>query len=123
LNEGFVNRSVLIVLPVIAALALPAKAAPAATGGNSSKGQALFVQTGCYACHGYAGQGALATGPRIARTELPLEAFTAALRSPASDMPPYEAAILSDADAADILAYLQSLPAPPSPDPLLRQGK
>jgi mono/diheme cytochrome c family protein len=98
-----------------AAAALQSCAAHAASGGNAGKGQRLFVNTGCYACHGYAGQGALATGPRIARTELPLEAFTMVLRNPASDMPPYEAAILSDADAADILAYLQSLPAPPDP--------
>jgi mono/diheme cytochrome c family protein len=99
-------------------MALSFGATLAASSGDASKGQRLFANTGCYECHGYAGQGALATGPRIARTELPLEAFTMALRSPASDMPPYETAILPDAAAADIYAYLQSLPVPPDPNSL-----
>jgi ubiquinol-cytochrome c reductase cytochrome c subunit len=101
---------------IIGTAALPCAAAFSAPDGDAKKGQQLFVILGCYECHGYAGQGALATGPRIARTDLPLEAFTMALRSPASDMPPYGAAILSDADAADILAYLKSMPAPPDPN-------
>src|SRR5262249_60668164 len=96
--------------------ALPCTAASSAPNGDVKKGQQLFVSIGCYECHGYAGQGALATGPRIARTNLPLEAFTMALRSPASDMPPYGEPILSCAEAADIFAYLKSMPAPPDPN-------
>ncbi len=100
---------------MISTAVLPCAAASSASNGDARKGQQLFVSLGCYECHGYAGQGALATGPRIARTDLPLEAFTMALRSPASDMPPYGVSILSDGDAADIFAYLKSLPAPPDP--------
>jgi mono/diheme cytochrome c family protein len=111
----------MIIAIIIGTAALPSNAAFSASNGDVKKGQQLFESIGCYECHGYAGQGALATGPRIARTELPLEAFTTALRSPASDMPPYGALILSDADAADILAYVKSMPAPPDPNstPLL----
>jgi ubiquinol-cytochrome c reductase cytochrome c subunit len=96
-------------------VAVPCLAASSASNGDARRGQQLFVSVGCYECHGYAGQGALATGPRIARTDLPLEVFTMALRSPASDMPPYGVTILSDADAADIFAYLKSMTAPPDP--------
>jgi mono/diheme cytochrome c family protein len=101
---------------MIGTAALPCLTASSASNGDAKKGQQLFESIGCYACHGLAGQGALATGPRIARTDLPLEAFTMALRSPASDMPPYGVLILSDADAADIFAYLKSMPAPPDPN-------
>jgi ubiquinol-cytochrome c reductase cytochrome c subunit len=118
-----VDKSIIRIFALVTALALSIGAALAASSGDARKGRALFEKTGCYECHGYVGQGALATGPKVARTELPLEAFTMALRSPASDMPPYEAGILSDGDAADIFAYLQSLPAPAKPDPLLLQGK
>jgi ubiquinol-cytochrome c reductase cytochrome c subunit len=102
----------------ITAAALSCGAAFAASSGDAKHGQQLFVTAGCYECHGYVGQGAMATGPRIARTDLPLEVFTKLLRSPASDMPPYEAAILSDVDVTDIFVYLQSIPNPPDPNSL-----
>ena len=40
-------------------------------------------------------------------------------------MPPYEAAILSNQDAADIYAYLRQMPAPRDPYtiPLLKAGR
>jgi ubiquinol-cytochrome c reductase cytochrome c subunit len=67
---------------------------------------------GCFQCHGTVGQGGRVTGPRIARTELPFAAFLNQLRNPSNEMPPYEVKILSNGDAANIYAYLQSLPAP-----------
>jgi mono/diheme cytochrome c family protein len=93
-----------------------------APAGNGNRGKALYEQVGCYACHGLAGQGAQATGPRLSRTQLPLVAFVAVLRRPLKQMPPYEAAVLSDQDAADIYAYVRQMPAPrdPSTIPLLK---
>ena len=41
-----------------------------------------------------------------------LDAFVAYVRTPTGAMPPFRAAILSDADLADIYAYLQALPKP-----------
>ena len=41
---------------------------------------------------------------------MPLEAMSAFVRNTRGGMPPYQKAILSDADLADIHAYLQSLP-------------
>jgi mono/diheme cytochrome c family protein len=99
-------------------LVLPAAAASAqdkAPAGNAARGKQLFAADGCYECHGYAGQGARPTGPRVARTELPYSAFVQQLRQPAAEMPPYTAKVLPSKDVADIFAYLQSLPAPPAP--------
>jgi mono/diheme cytochrome c family protein len=83
--------------------------------GNVGHGKTLYQEVGCYGCHGLAGQGGQATGPRLSRTQLPFEGFLSQLRHPQSLMPPYEAAVLPDQDAADIYAYVRQMPAPPDP--------
>jgi mono/diheme cytochrome c family protein len=82
----------------------------------------LYEQVGCYACHGLAGQGAQATGPRLSRTAYPFTVFLQLLRRPLKQMPPYEAAVLPERDAADLFAYLIQMPVPRDPQtiPLLR---
>jgi ubiquinol-cytochrome c reductase cytochrome c subunit len=98
---------------------------PSAPAGNVENGKTLYLQVGCYQCHGLAGQGAPMTGPRVSRTEFPFESFLVQLRQPSSQMPPYEAAILSDQDAADLYAYLRQMPPPRDPNsiPLLKAGR
>jgi mono/diheme cytochrome c family protein len=93
-----------------------------APAGNVENGKTLYLQVGCYQCHGQAGQGARMTGPSISRTQFPFEGFLYQLRHPANQMPPYEAAVLSDQDAADLYAYLRQMPAPRDPNsiPLLK---
>jgi ubiquinol-cytochrome c reductase cytochrome c subunit len=93
-----------------------------APAGNADNGKTLFRETGCYQCHGLAGQGAVMTGPQLSRTELPFDGFLNQLRHPANQMPPYEAAIVSDKDAADIYVYLRQMAAPRDPNsiPLLK---
>lgn len=114
--------AIAVVLPTIGQTV--AQQTPAAAG-NAANGKTLYRETGCYQCHGLAGQGALMTGPRVSRTELPLDAFLNQLRHPVNQMPPYEAAIVSDRDAADIYAYLKQMPAPPEANsiPLLKVGR
>ena len=58
------------------------------------------------------GQGGLMTGsaPVLAQTQMPFAAFRRQLRNPINDMPPYPENLLSEKEAADIFAYLQSLP-------------
>jgi mono/diheme cytochrome c family protein len=104
------------------ALTIGPACAQQALKGNVENGKTLYAQTGCYQCHGQAGQGAPATGPRVSRTELPFEGFLDQLRRPSNQMPPYEAAVLSDQAAADIYAYVRQMPAPrdPSSIPLLK---
>lgn len=76
-------------------------------------GRQLFIANTCYSCHGTAGQGAERTGPRLAPNPFPLVAFVMQLRQPRGVMPRYPKQFLSDADVADIHAYLSSVPASP----------
>jgi ubiquinol-cytochrome c reductase cytochrome c subunit len=90
---------------------------------DATNGKRLFEAKACYECHGWVGQGGLA-GPRLAQTKLNLQGFRAILRNPPpSQMPPYRAAVLTDAEAADIFAFIQSLPPPPPVEriPLLKE--
>src|ERR1043166_7878029 len=89
---------------------------------SSANGRVLYVKVGCYACHGYQGQGG-AAGPRIAPHPLPFDGLAAFVRTSSGEMPPYTATLLSDNDLADIYAYLQSIPQPPAlaSVPLLKQ--
>jgi mono/diheme cytochrome c family protein len=79
--------------------------------GSADKGKAAFVKHGCWQCHGFMGQGGTA-GPKLAPGPMPLEALSAFVRNSAGAMPPYQNAILSDADLADIHAWLQAQPKP-----------
>lgn len=95
----------------------------AAPQGDAKAGQQLFLADGCWECHGTVGQGGVITGPRLAHTALPEAAVLQQLRVPQNAMPPYEASVISDAQVADIYAWLESLPAPQSAAtiPLLNQ--
>jgi mono/diheme cytochrome c family protein len=84
--------------------------------GDAAQGKTLFQVKGCYSCHGYVGQGSR-EGPRIA-PPLAFPAFVQQLRTPRNIMPPYERALVTDQQAADIRAYLASLPKPPDPKTL-----
>jgi mono/diheme cytochrome c family protein len=76
--------------------------------GNAARGQQLYYATGCYQCHGTRGAGG--AGPRLAPGPLPIEAFKLQLRHPRVRMPVYTAVVMSDADIADIYAYLLRIP-------------
>ena len=99
--------------------------APVLAAGDAAKGKAAFVKYGCWQCHGFEGQGSAITsnGKVLAPEPLPLETFTAFVRTSNRAMPPYMEAILSNDDLADIHAYLESVPKPPDPKsiPLLNQ--
>lgn len=106
---AFIAAAFLVAEPAVAA---PDDAAPQ---GNAQAGQQVYRADGCWECHGTVAQGGAISGPRIAATALPYAAFLQQLRVPRNAMPPYEPKILSDADAANIYAYLKSLPPAPSP--------
>jgi mono/diheme cytochrome c family protein len=95
-----------------------------APSGNKDNGKKLYRSDGCYECHGTEGQGAVqVTGPRIGPPQLSFEGFTAQLRHPSGQMPPYTSKVASDRDLADLFAFLQSRPkaAPAKDIPLLSQ--
>ena len=82
-----------------------------AAAADAAKGKIAFEKNGCWQCHGYIGQGG-AAGKTLAPKPMPLEAFNVFVRNSNGPMPPYPKQILSDADLADIHAYLSSIPAP-----------
>ena len=88
---------------------------------SAENGKRVFMQVGCWQCHGTVGQGG-AAGPKIAPDPLPYETLAAFVRTTNRAMPPYREAVLSNADLADIHAYLESIPKPPAADslPLLK---
>ena len=87
---------------------------------DAANGKKLFSSVGCYECHGRVGQGGSA-GPRLAPRPVPLEALVAYVRHPSGAMPPYSAKLVTDAQLADIHAYLASIPRPAKDIPLLKQ--
>ena len=92
-----------------AATAASAQDAPK---GDAANGQRVYIADGCFTCHGRVGQGGNYYGatPVLAKTQLPFEGFKMQVRNPARVMPPFPEAVLSDKEAADIYAFLQTLP-------------
>jgi hydroxylamine dehydrogenase len=84
---------------------------PVSARGQESPGADLYIRRGCLGCHGASGRGGV--GPPLAHTKLTADAFLNQLRHPRGIMPPFHQQIVSDTEAKAILAYLQSVPAPP----------
>ena len=80
--------------------------------GNPEKGGATYTRVGCYQCPGRVAKGSPATGPRLGPDPIPYAAFAEWVRRPRGDMPPYTTRVLSDADLADIYAFVVSRPKP-----------
>jgi mono/diheme cytochrome c family protein len=96
-----------------------ASAAPKADNaptGNAKNGKAVYTADGCYECHGREAQGGAGTGPRLGPEPMPYPAFVFQVRTPRDQMPPYTSKVLSDAELADIYAFVQSQPKPPKAD-------
>jgi mono/diheme cytochrome c family protein len=96
---------------ILGACFLLCSAVLAQSNGNVENGKRLFVKTGCYECHGFEAQGGV--GPRLAPKPFAVAALTAYIRRPAGQMPPYTVKIMSDAEVADIRAFLVTIPEPP----------
>ena len=83
-----------------------------------ANGESAFTRVGCFTCHGTVGHGGAA--PRLAPNTLSLPGLTTWVRNGtpgwtfASGMPAFPVSVISDADLADVRAYLASLPAPPA---------
>jgi ubiquinol-cytochrome c reductase cytochrome c subunit len=90
----------------------PSKSARAA----AANGKDVFMQLGCYNCHGTVGHGG--AGPALTPNTLPEAAFRQWVRngtpgwSVASGMPSFSPSVLADSDLADVREYLVSQPAP-----------
>lgn len=115
-------RALLAVFVLSVALASYAQAPerPAAPPGNADAGKKLYVSVGCYQCHGHEAQGSSATGPRLGPRPMAFAAFSRYVRQPSGQMPPYTAKVVSDADMANIYAFVRSRPEPAKEIPLLK---
>ena len=87
------------------------QATPTAPAGTAENGKKLFLRDGCWECHGYAGQGGR-DGARLAETALTTAQFTRYIRRPSGAMPAYIDKVVSDAEAADIWAYVKAMTGP-----------
>jgi len=110
------TRKTLALAAIFAASGAIAGAAHAQAG-DPTRGKALFYGNTCYGCHGFNGQ----TGARnLVGTNSPIiasqEAFIAFLRgrasfapmTPSTAMPTFPRSAISDAQAADIYAYIKT---------------
>jgi mono/diheme cytochrome c family protein len=95
----------------LAALAAGLIGTGAALAASAENGKKVYMQVGCWGCHGQVGQGGV-TGPKLAPDPMPYDTFAAFVRTTNRTMPPYREPVLSNSDLADIYAYLQSLPKP-----------
>jgi ubiquinol-cytochrome c reductase cytochrome c subunit len=78
--------------------------------GDAARGKTWYLRYSCYACHGY--QGHAGPGGRLVPIRFPMPAFASFVRNPPT-MPPYTVKVLTDAQLADIWAYLRSIPESP----------
>jgi mono/diheme cytochrome c family protein len=103
---------------LVTSTAVSAQAPGTPASGNTQKGKELYLKYSCYACHGYDGHGG--AGARIVPLAMTVTRFTAYVHNPRR-MPPYTDKVLSDAQLADLFAYIKSLPVSPPADqiPLL----
>jgi mono/diheme cytochrome c family protein len=111
---------------IAASIVLPFAATALAqntSAGDPVNGKKLFLADGCYQCHGTFGQGGGRAGPKIAPNPIPASLIMRQLRRPSNNMPIYTTKVLSDAQAGDIIAYLQSVKTdkPAKDIPLLNQ--
>ena len=90
--------------------------------GNAANGRKLFVNFGCYQCHGYEAQGGSA-GPRLAPRPIAYAQFMKYVRHPTNEMPPFTEKTVKDAELTDIYAFLRAQPPAADVDkiPLLKQ--
>jgi mono/diheme cytochrome c family protein len=108
----------LLTIPVVVLLAvtLRAQGGPAinqqTSTGSAVSGKKLYQDYGCWACHGYNAQ--TGNGARLLPPRLNQQQFVLYIRTPRTpQMPAYSTRMLTDAQAADIFAYVLSLPRPP----------
>lgn len=101
-----------VVLALVASiLSSPIVSADQAPAASAEKGKQLYARNACHFCHGTLGQGLAVNGARIGPPSRALPGFASYVRRPAGAMPAFTDKILSDADLADIYAFLRTMPA------------
>lgn len=114
-----IRAHALLVLALALSATAAAAQAPTPVNGDATAGRRLFVDDGCANCHGTRGLGS-GVAPSLVPL-LPRDAFVRQLRAPLRAMPAYTAAVVSEGQVDDMIAYLRSIkPGKPAADiPLL----
>ena len=87
----------------------PSQAQPANT--DIERGRQLYMDNGCFSCHGTVGQGSDRSGaPKLAPDPYPFEAFRALVRTPREQMPRLDVKHVSDEQLQLMHRYLASVP-------------
>ena len=84
---------------------------------NMENGASLYLDHGCYACHGYNGTGRHPIANNVSGIMSSEALFTIFLRlradinpmTPSDSMPNYSAAVINDKQAQDLYAYIKTL--------------
>jgi len=100
-----------------AAGSMPPQGAP-----DAKRGGELYAKDGCWQCHGYTAS--TGNGAPLVLTGLNATGFMNYIRNPrTSNMPAYTSTVVSDAQAADLFAYIKTFkkPAEAKDIPLLQQ--
>jgi mono/diheme cytochrome c family protein len=111
------RKTVVLAAALIAVAGAAHAQGSGAQGGDPARGKALYYDNTCYGCHGFNGQ----TGARnLVGTNSPIiasqETFISFLRGranfapmvPSTAMPTFPRSAISDAQAADIYAYIKT---------------
>jgi ubiquinol-cytochrome c reductase cytochrome c subunit len=94
---------------IFAALLIPALVRAQDSAGNAEAGKRLYMNKGCYQCHGTIGQGTIA-GARIGPTPLNTQGLIRYVRRPAGQMPAFSEKVMSDRELTDVYAFLKTIP-------------
>jgi ubiquinol-cytochrome c reductase cytochrome c subunit len=102
------KRSAVLTLTLVLAAA-NASAQPSAS--DVERGRQLYMDNGCFSCHGTVGQGSDRSGaPKLAPDPYPYEAFRALVRTPREQMPRLDVKHVSDEQLQLMHRFLASLP-------------
>jgi len=111
--------------PVVPTATRPAAAAANLAPADLARGQQVFFDKQCAACHNATGTGGI--GKPLAGTTLSFDAFLHILRTAIAPKPAFNETELPAQDAYAVYGWLQSLPRtgskPPAPTPELGPGK
>ena len=113
-NESQPQQAVSLVSAILLLTGLSVISGCADSAMADDPARTAYVDSGCYQCHGYEGQGGFA-GSRIGPTPLSLGAFVQLVRYPINLMPAYSKAALDDQKLTMIHQYLQSVSEPADP--------
>jgi ubiquinol-cytochrome c reductase cytochrome c subunit len=113
-------RGLAILALLIASAGASGQTPTAPASGNVQQGKELYLRYSCYGCHGYDGHGG--AGARLVPLAMTVTRFTAYVHNPRR-MPPYTEKVLSDAQLADLFAYITSLPSSPPADQIPLLGR